>query len=189
MDPKQRRQAILGGVLVVGILVLLIVKQAAGPSGAASYTGAGGAPASRQTAPEATVPVVDVKLEALAAARPDPIDEGRSPFRFQPKAPPPPLPAPPGASRPGSTVGPGGEAPKPVPTGPPPPPPISLKFIGVYEAGGRKVAVLSDGRATIHGREGEVVEGRYRIVRIGVESIEMEYTDGRGRQLIRLTGS
>jgi hypothetical protein len=39
------------------------------------------------------------------------------------------------------------------------------------------------------GREGEVVAGQYRILKIGVESVEMAYLDGRGRQTIRLTGS
>jgi len=39
-----------------------------------------------------------------------------------------------------------------------------------------------------HGREGDVIDGRYRIVSIGVESIVLEHVDGRGRQTIRLTG-
>ena len=79
----------------------------------------------------------------------------------------------------------------PVPVGPPPPPPIALKFIGVVEqAPSRlKLAVLSDGRNVFYGKEGEVIEGRYRIERIGVESIEMAYVDGRGRQTLRLSGS
>jgi hypothetical protein len=78
-----------------------------------------------------------------------------------------------------------------VPTGPPPPPPIALKFIGVVERAPSqlKLAVLSDGRNVFYGREGEVIEGRYRIERIGVESIEMSYVDGRGRQTLRLSGS
>jgi len=38
-----------------------------------------------------------------------------------------------------------------------------------------------------YGREGEVIEGRYKILRIGVESVEMSYVDGRGRQRIPLT--
>ncbi|HXH07068.1 MAG TPA: hypothetical protein VNI83_10805, partial [Vicinamibacterales bacterium] len=80
-------------------------------------------------------------------------------------------------------------APAPPP-GPPPPPPIALKFIGVVEAPGvGKIAALSDGRFVYHGREGDIVEGRYRIVRIGVESIVLEHVDGRGRQTIRLSGS
>ena len=53
----------------------------------------------------------------------------------------------------------------------------------------QKIAVLTDGRgAPFYGKEGEVVEGRYRILKIGVESIEIAYADGRGRQTIRLTG-
>ena len=79
----------------------------------------------------------------------------------------------------------------PGPVGPAPPPPIVLKFIGTVEAPGRsaqKIAVLSDGRNVFHGREGDIIEGRFRILRIGAESIEMAYLDGRGRQTIRLTG-
>jgi hypothetical protein len=64
-----------------------------------------------------------------------------------------------------------------------------LKFIGVVEtAEGTKIAVLSDGKRPIHGREGEEIEGRYKILKIGVESLEIAYIDGRGRQTIRLTG-
>jgi hypothetical protein len=80
----------------------------------------------------------------------------------------------------------------PVVTGPPPPPPITLKFIGIIDVGQSKkiVAVLSDGRgAPVYGSEGETVLGQYRILRIGTESIEMSYLDGRGRQTIRFTGS
>ena len=40
----------------------------------------------------------------------------------------------------------------------------------------------------MHGKEGDIIDGRYRILKIGTESIEMAYLDGRGRQTIRLTG-
>ena len=78
-----------------------------------------------------------------------------------------------------------------VPAGPPPPPPIPLRFIGFVEQPDRrpKLAVLSDGRGVFYGHEGDIIGGRYRIVRIGLESIEMVYVDGRGQQTIRLTGS
>jgi hypothetical protein len=81
--------------------------------------------------------------------------------------------------------------PPPVAAGPPGPPPIPLRFIGTVDERARhlKLAVLSDGRNVFYGREGDIIEGRYRIVRIGVESIEMTYVDGRGQQTIRLTGS
>ena len=82
-----------------------------------------------------------------------------------------------------------------APAGPPPPPPlapITLKFIGIVDAPshGEKIAILSDGRnAPFYGKEGAIIEGRYRILKIGVESVELAYADGRGRQTIRLTGS
>ena len=96
---------------------------------------------------------------------------------------------------PPAQVRPAAPAPPPAPTGPPPPPPlppIPLKFIGVDRAPEQrqKIAILSDGRnPPFLGQEGAIIEGRYRILRIGVESIEMAYLDGRGRQTIRLTGS
>jgi hypothetical protein len=69
-------------------------------------------------------------------------------------------------------------------------PPIALKFLGIISRPGRggKIAVLSDGRNVFSGEEGGTVDGRYRIVRIGEESIQVEHLDGRGRQTIRLSG-
>ena len=76
-----------------------------------------------------------------------------------------------------------------APSGPPPPPPIPLKFIGLVEkADGTRIAVLSDGRRPYHGVEGQELEGQYRILKIGAESLEIAYLDGRGRQTIRLSG-
>jgi hypothetical protein len=70
-------------------------------------------------------------------------------------------------------------------------PPIPLRFIGLIEPVQRsgRVAMLSDGRgAVISGREGDIIEGRYRVLRIGADSLELAYADGRGRQTIRLSG-
>lgn len=126
-----------------------------------------------------------VKLDALKSGREEPGQAGRNPFRYQPKVtPPPPRPvAPPPSEAPRVTA-------PPVPTGPPPPPPIPLKLIGVLErANGVKWAVLSDGKsAPMYGKDGDIIDGRYSIVKIGTESIEMTYVDGRGRQVIRLSG-
>jgi hypothetical protein len=127
--------------------------------------------------------VPDVRLEALNEERSKPTEVDRDLFQFKPKPAPPPPPAPPAKPAPAA------------PTGPPPPPqppPIALKFIGIWELTEqkKKIAVLSDGKGgvPIYGSEGEVIEGRYRILKIGAESIEMAYLDGRGRQTIRLTG-
>ena len=129
---------------------------------------------------------LDVHLDALKQPAPEPSDAERNPFRFQPKAPPPPPSA--AVTPPPVAVAP--PIAPPVATGPPPPPPIPLKFIGRLEAAGPgKVAIFSDGKGMpVYGHEGEIVLGQYRVVRIGVESVVMEYADGRGRTTIPLTG-
>ena len=125
----------------------------------------------------------DVHLDALSADRPRP-EAGRDLFRFKERPAPPPLPPPPPRLPP--PVEPA------VAEGPPPPPPITLKFIGFVDSDtpAKRIAFLSDGRgAPLAGHEGDTVLGQYRILRIGAESIEMSYLDGRGRQTIRLSGS
>jgi hypothetical protein len=186
MAPKTRRQlVILAGLLVV-FLVLLAYNRAADPLSATTPL-----PRLQVAAKASQVGSVEVvRLDALTRERPEPQAGSRNPFRFRAAAPPPgpfmgARPNPGGAGSVMPTKGPV------VPSGPPPPPPMALKFIGVVEqAPSRlKLAVLSDGRNVFYGREGEVIEGRYRIERIGVESIEMVYVDGRGRQTLRLSGS
>jgi hypothetical protein len=123
----------------------------------------------------------DVHLNALEGNRPKPVDAQRNLFRFKPK----PAPVVTARAAPGVTP----VAP-PVPAGPPPLPPIPLKFIGTVQPGRLTIAVLSDGVGLpMYGKEGDTIAGRYRILRIGVESIEMSYLDGQGRQTIRRTGS
>ena len=130
----------------------------------------------------------DVRLESLDGQRPKPVAGERNLFTFKPKAPPPPPPSV-RQSAPTTLANPT----PPAPSGPPPPPPIALKFIGVLEQAGNKpkIALLSDGAGHVfQGFEGgPPIEGRYLILRIGAESIEMSYLDGRGRQTIRLNGS
>jgi hypothetical protein len=69
------------------------------------------------------------------------------------------------------------------PQGPPPVPPIALNFIGrVAYPGGKVEAVLSDGKGQVwRAIEGQIVDGRYRVVRIGEESLLIEYVNGSGR--------
>jgi hypothetical protein len=81
----------------------------------------------------------------------------------------------------------------PAPAGPPPPPPIPLRFIGLVGAGpttqAGRVAIFSDQRGNVvHGKEGDIIEGRYRVLRIGPDSADLVYLDGRGRQTLRLSG-
>jgi hypothetical protein len=184
MHRNRRRELTLAGaaVLLIAIAWWSMQRGTAQPAGAAASDGTPSA-ARAQARPEN--PVTDVDLNALEAERPEPEESTRNPFRFKPK-PAPPVPA--------AVIGQqqaAAAAAAQAPAGPPPPPRIPLKYIGDVsdpKNPGRKIAVLSDSRGTYYGREGEVVEGRYQILRIGVESIELAYLDGRGRQTIRQTG-
>jgi hypothetical protein len=186
MARSSPRQVALLALLLAVLAVVLLYNMRSGQVPAA----AGATRAGRPAAPgqEATA-VEPVRLERLEADRPAPDEAARNLFRFGQREvaaanAPPPVPA---ADQPLSSAGPVVPAP---PAGPAPPPVISLKFIGIVDpASSGALAVLSDGRNVFYGREGDTIEGRYRILHIGVESIEMSYLDGRGRQVIRLSGS
>jgi hypothetical protein len=178
----RRRLWWLGALIAVAIGVVLWSRSGAVPTRAASTPRAPRAaqsPAAEKEVPEP----VDVRLETLKADRTAPGALERNPFRFQARAAAAPVDRPNGSEAPVIPMLP------PVPAGPPPPPPITLKFIGIVErADGTKVAVLSGSGYPLYGREGDIVDGRYRVLRIGVESVELAYVDGRGRQTVKLTG-
>lgn len=127
---------------------------------------------------------LNVRLDELEAEKPGQGEMERNPFRFQPKAPP----------RPVNTD------PEPLVTGPPPvpppprdpgPPPIPLKLTGFVELpGGGKLAALSDcsTRATFNVAEGKTVDGQYRVVKIGIESVTIERINGKGRETLLVQG-
>jgi len=137
-----------------------------------------------QTAAPAGNEDLTVRLDALKQPRPAADGGSRNPFRFYTPPPPPPPPVP--AAKPVPTLPPVEAG----PSGPPPPPPIPLKYIGLLEGvpGQGKVAGFSDCRTTMRAREGEIIAGQYRLVKIGVESVVVEYVDGRGRTTIRMSG-
>ena len=182
MFADRRRWLIGGGVIAV--LALGIWRQ----TGSGQESGPVAAPArvrAERSAPAvAAGPVEPLRLATLTAARGEPSGTERNPFRFRPRVvAPPPRPVAPPSSDLMRPVAP------PMPSGPPPPPPIPLKFIALVErANGVKWAVLSDGKVTMYGKDGDTIDGRYRIVKIGAESVEVTHIDGRGRQVIRLTG-
>jgi hypothetical protein len=130
--------------------------------------------------------VTDIGIGQLDRERAVLSDPDRNPFRFERRASAAPPSRPQVARRPAPV--------DVVPTGPlppPPPPPIPLRFIGFLQPTGAagRVAVLSDGRGNVFdGREGDVIEGRYRLLRVGNDSADLIYLDGRGRQTIRLSG-
>ena len=137
-----------------------------------------------QTAAPAGSGDLTVRLDALKQPRPSAEGGSRNPFRFY--TPPPPPSPPTETAKPVPTLPPVEEP----PSGPPQPAPIPLKYIGLMEGvpGQGKVAAFSDCRTTMRGREGEIIAGQYRLVKIGVESVVLEYVDGRGRTTIRMSG-
>jgi hypothetical protein len=75
----------------------------------------------------------------------------------------------------------------PTPVVVPPPPPINLKFFGFASQQGSKRIFLSAGDDIIVASEGEIVQRRYRIVKINPTSIEVEDVLNNNRQTIPLT--
>jgi hypothetical protein len=185
MATERSRQLVLGGLVVA--LIAILVKVWPGTSGAPPVTSNRPANTSAPRPPgRATEPGTPVvHLQTLNDDRPRPEGAERNLFRFRTKAP---APAPsPVATAP---VQPAVPAAPPGPPQPPPLAPITLKFIGLIGPDNAKIAILSDGQnPPFLGKEGAIIEGRYRILKIGVESVELSYADGRGRQTIRLTGS
>ena len=102
----------------------------------------------------------------------------RNPFRFG-QPPPPPTPvyvAPP-------------PPPPPPPPGPPPIPDIPLQLVGLETMPGDvRMATMKDTGSTalFTGLEGQVIDGRYRLVKIGLESVVVSYLDGSGRKTLPL---
>jgi len=178
---KDRRRWIAPGLAVaaaalVGFMVLRNPAPAVAPS--ASAAEAPKAPGRRD--PE--LPRID--LARLDRPRPASGIGRRDLFDF---ATPPPTPPPPMPSAPPMV-----EAPPPV-TAPTPPPlsPLNIKYIGAFEGKkGLKVAVLmTDRKEVLTGQAGEVVANRYRIVRIGLESVDVQEVGSEQVRRIPLKGT
>ena len=191
MAPERRNQLVLAGLTVVLAVAMYRAYQAWSPTTVAAPSVSNVRAGGRAAGAPAPMSAPDVHLDALSADRPRPVDSDRNLFRFKPKPPPAARPAAPSPQPPPPPATGAQTALSAAPPAPAALPPIAFKFIGVVEAPrrGQKIAVLSDDRGVYHGREGDTIEGRYRILKIGAESIEMSYLDGRGQQTIRLSGS
>lgn len=135
-------------------------------------------------------------LELLALVRNSDASAGaRSLFDFSQGPPPPPppkvKPIKPAAVK--LTEGPK-PAPAPAPAAsseppkPPPPPPIALKYYGFAGAPNtlRRKAFFLDGEDILVAGENELLRGRYRVVRIGVNSAVVEDVPNQNQQTLPL---
>jgi hypothetical protein len=184
----------LGAVLALGAVVYFYVPPGGpvppGPPPNAGLTAELTNPASKPAAaaprdaaaPQALPEPIKLKaLETVSEANPG----GRDPFGFGiPPRPPAPPPPPPVVVRPTPT-------PTPTPVGPPPRPPVPVKFLGFAEDPSRpgKLVSLSINGTVVIAREGDVVDGKYRLLKVGLESIVMSYLDGQGQTTIKQSGS
>jgi hypothetical protein len=181
---QQRSWLLIGlGVVAVALFFSLMWSDGAGVSPSPSSRQPRTGKASSDQAAAIDPRELNVRLDALEAPRPDRGDLGRNPFRFRPKPP-----AAPPTSGPQTFE-------RPAPALPPPPsptsvPPFPLKLMGFVDLpGGGKLAALSDCKgATFNGAEGKTVDGQYRIVKIGIESVTIEYLNGKGRQTLKVEG-
>lgn len=77
----------------------------------------------------------------------------------------------------------------PVKQAPPPPPPIPLRYFG-YEgtprAGAKLRALFVDGEEHFVAGENDLIRNRYRVVRIGTTSAEVEDTVAQNTQTLRI---
>lgn len=123
-----------------------------------------------------------VQLAALEVV-PEPPEPRRNPFGFGVKPPPPLPPAPPPRIDP-----------VPQPTAPPVPqgpPPIALRMVGAIRMpDGRTMVTLKDPATNtlFPAFEGDVVDGRYRVSTVTMQSVVLSYVDGSGTRTVRLGG-
>jgi hypothetical protein len=177
---RQRLLIFAGLLAAVALIVYMQREEAPAEPGAtaSNRSGRGG------SAGQVSVPVVDLKLERLTSDPRALEDPERDPFRFRPMPAPPPPPR--VEAKPAA---PPVFQPPPRPAGPPPRPAIPLKFFGLGISNGVRIAYFVDARGNqMYGKEGDIIEGRYRILRIGTDSAELSYLDGGGTQRIGLTG-
>ena len=172
-------------VLLAALAVMFVVGLVAWRSGGAGTpaTVAAGATPAAPAAAEKASPVADVRLELLQSGQRELDEPTRNPFQFKTRAAAP------------AQAGPRFTAPVIISSPPPPPPavpgprPIALKFIGVLETSQGRLAVFKDASGEIfNGAEGDVLDGRFQLLKINPESADVAYADGRGRQTIRLSG-
>jgi len=181
---KRAKQAALLGVLAILFLLLVLRAKPAGPPPEAAA-----ARASRPVDPEAVSgrsfgrrpetkvspdEIPDIDVSAFSKNGPTPAEMSRDLFKFKEPPPPKPKPAPPAYTPPGDPrfVGP---LPPPPPPPPPQPPAIAFQFTGTFGPPKAPVAAVVDGDRLLLVRQGDVVDGKFIIRRVGYESLDVGF--------------
>jgi hypothetical protein len=179
-----RREKGLLALVAVGALGVLLLR----------LNNPAGTPAARARAEPLPPPVSRIDLARLSAERPDSGAGERDLFRFGSASRPEdeedlpvvsvPVPTPP-------AVGPADGASGTAAATATSLPPLNLKYLGSVEnRAGVKVAVLlTDRKEVLTGQAGETVANRYRIARIGLESVDLEDVGSGQARRIPLRGN
>jgi type IV secretory pathway VirB10-like protein len=69
------------------------------------------------------------------------------------------------------------QPPQPAQPPPKPPPPVNLKFVGYLGPPASRIAVFLSGKDVVLGKKGDVLEGKFKVVSMAAESVEMGYVD------------
>jgi hypothetical protein len=126
-------------------------------------------------------------LARLQGTAPD--ESGRNLFQFSAAPPPPEVKTAAKLNMPEPVVMPQPKPAEPAaPAAPPPPPPIPLKYYGMSKAraNGKRAAFFLDGENILIATEGEVLQKRYRVVRISDTSVVLEDTQVKREQSLPL---
>jgi len=178
----RNRRAIYGALAGLALALAVYTLSRDDRAAAVSLSLPGASRASRSAAADAELPRIG--LDRLQKPHGGVEVGKRDIFDF---GPPPPTPPPPP------------QPPTPVPTAvvevsptPPPPPPMNVKYIGSLADNekGLKVAVLlNDRKEVLTGGVGDVVANRFRIVSIGLESVDIQDVGSNRVQRIPLKGN
>jgi hypothetical protein len=178
ISQRERRLLSLLAVLA-GVALLRFVWQAATPpvpGVAAEVRVRAGRPA--RTAPAALPERIDEIRSDLLAVEPRPFEIGRDLFRYGSPPPPPP----PSAEelerlrleaearrRQAEEAARRAAVPRP--------PEVTLRFLGSFGPDRRRIAVFlaGDGRSVLNAVEGDVLEGKFIVVKIGFESVDLGF--------------
>ena len=185
---NKTKTVVAAGLLLVAAFVMynwLSSSNDSAPSPAAAKVATGansaaktlGKPAARKTGPVVLAQSLDPTLRVdLLKASEDVTYKGSGRDIFQNQPEPPPIPK---EIQPVINTG---------PPPPPPPPPIPLKFYGFTgNKSGLKEVFLSKGDDIFIAKEGQIIDRRYKIIKIGPNSVEVEDVLTNNRQTLPLT--
>lgn len=187
LAPRERQLLVLLAALAAlgGLWQLWLRVRAPAPAAAlpAATAGTAARPAARGARPraEAVIPdrVVELALDRLEVTPRD-LATGRDPFRFAPVTPPPPPPPTPEqlaarqreqAERERVAAARAAED-----AARPHPPEVDLRFLGSFGPRAHPIAVFADPGANVYNaREGDTLEGKFIVQRIGYESVDLAF--------------